>query len=74
MSCNILDVLGDRHAKSRSLNAGNGGGLLPRERLENRLEVLFTHADARILNVEFVEPAFVFIHRLLDDAHENLSA
>ena len=71
----VHDVLGDRHAQPRALNAVHAGVVLAREGIEDRLLERFGHADAVVLDVE-VRADVVRAQRrgLLRDRHMDRAA
>ena len=52
----VDEVLGDGHAQAGSLDAADGGGALAFERVEDVLDELRAHADARVRHDEPVAP------------------
>ena len=70
----VDDVLGDRHAEARALNAADRAAALARERLEDRLPERFAHADAAVLDAELEHGALRRRRRLFDDAEADHAA
>ena len=50
----VNDVLGDRHAKTGSLNFTDGAVAFPLERFENMLHKLLAHTNAVVFDTEFI--------------------
>ena len=70
----IDNVLCDCHAKTRALNAADGGSFLTCEWLEDVTLVLWTHADASILDAELIFGIALTRTRSLDDAQTDGAA
>ncbi len=70
----IDDIFRYRHAETRSLNSAYRGIAFALERLEDMLDELLAHSDARVLDSEFVVRVALGRSRYLGYAHSDLSA
>ena len=70
----IHDVFGDGHAKAGALDTADRGGALPLKRLKDFFGKFRAHADAVVLDAEFVLPAAAHLPGKLAYPHRDRAA